>query len=262
MLAAFATSARVLDDQVKVSQYQEVATRNANFLLKHLRPNGHLSRAWRNNVTSNKVFLEDYASLIIGLLELYQTNFDNHWFVAACKLANEMITRFSDSNGGFFDTPNDGESLLIRPKDIQDNATPSGNSLACEALLKLAAFTDKGEYRDHAEKALALIVDPAMRYPMAFARWLSAADYALDNGKQIAVLYEAKEENARDLLNVIRSEYRPGIVVAASASPPPVDSPALLADRPLKDGKATVYVCENFVCKQPVNTVEELRSQL
>ncbi len=261
MLAAFAESARVLDDRDKTSQYLEVATRNANFLLNNLRPNGHLSRAWRKNIASNEVFLEDYASLIIGLLELYQTDFDNRWFGAARDLADEMIVRFSDSNGGFFDTPNDETSLLIRPKDLQDNAAPSGNSLACEALLKLAAFTGKGEYRDLAEKSLTLVVDSAMRDPTAFARWLSAADYALDNGRQIAVLYEARE-NARDLLDVIRSEYRPGVVAAASAYPPSKDSPTLLADRPLKDGKVTVYVCENFVCKQPVNTVEELKRQL
>ncbi len=261
MLTAFAESARVLDDRVKASQYLKVATRSANFLLKHLRSNGHLSRAWRNNLASNEVFLEDFASLIVGLLELYQTDFDNRWFATARELAEEMIARFSDSNGGFFDTPNDGEPLLIRPKDIQDNATPSGNSLGCEALLKLAAFTGEGKYRDLAEKALTLIVDPAMRHPTAFARWLSAADYALDNGRQIAVLYEAKE-NARDLLDVVRSEFRPGIVVAASAYPPSKDSPTLLADRPLKDGKATAYVCEDFVCKQPVNTVEELKRQL
>jgi uncharacterized protein YyaL (SSP411 family) len=262
MLAAFAESARALDGRTKALQYLEAAAHNANFILNNMRPAGQLRRAWRNGNTSNEVFLEDYASLIIGLLELYQTDFENRWFITACELADEMLARFSDPNGGFFDTPSDGKPLLIRPKDVQDNATPSGNSLACEALLKLAAFTGKGEYRDRAEKSLSLIVDPAMRYPTAFARWLSAADYALDNGRQVAVLYDAKEDTAGDLVNVIRAEYRPGIVVAASAYPPPKDAPALLANRPLKNGKATVYVCENFVCKQPVNSAEELKKQL
>ncbi len=107
----------------------------------------------------DEFFLEDYALLITGLLDLYQTDFDNHWFVAATELADDMLMRFRDSSRGFFDTPNDGETLLVRPKDLQDNATPSGNALACEALLKLSAFTDKSQYRDAAEKALRSITD-------------------------------------------------------------------------------------------------------
>ena len=130
-----------------------MATRSANFLLNNLYVNGKLHRSWRDGKTTDEVFLEDYASLIIGLLELYQTDFDNHWFTAAVELADNMLLRFGDSNGGFFDTPNNSKSLLIRPKDLQDNATPSGNALACEALLKLAAFTDKGEYRDAARES-------------------------------------------------------------------------------------------------------------
>src|SRR5581483_11539191 len=262
MLETFAEAARFLDDKQKSDQYLLLATRYADFLLTAVRPNGKLRRAWRNGNTTNEVFLEDYAALINGLLELYQTDFNNRWFKAAQELTDEMILRFSDPSGGFFDTPNDGETLLIRPKDIQDNATPSGNALACEALLKLASFTDKGQYRDLAEKALSLVVEPALRYPLAFARWLSAADYALDNGKQIAVLYEAEDKNARALLDVIRSDFRPNIVVASSSYPPSTDAPALLIDRPLKEGTSTVYVCENFVCKSPANTIEELRQQL
>ena len=174
------------------------------------------------------------------------------------ELADDMLLRFRDLSGGFFDTPNDGEALLIRPKDLQDNATPSGNALACEALLKLAAFTDKGEYRDAAEKALRLITDMALRYPMGFARWLSAADFALDNGKQIAVVFDAKNKDAQEMLQFIQTEYRPNTIIAASTYPPPKNAPALLMDRPLKENKPTVYVCEHFVCKQPVNSIQEL----
>ena len=262
MLHTFAEAARFIDDKQKSSDYLILATRNANFLLTNLYSDGSLHRSWRNGKTTKEVFLEDYASLIISLLELYQTDFNNRWFTAAQKLADEMITRFNDPAGGFFDTPSDGENLLIRPKDIQDNATPSGNALACDALLKLAALTDNGEYRDLAEKALTLVANPALRYPTAFARWLSTADFALDNGQQIAVVFEAKADNAQTLLNVIRSEYRPNIMVAASAYPPPNDAPSLLSDRPLKDGKPTAYVCEHFVCKRPVTTPEELQAQL
>jgi len=208
------------------------------------------------------VFLEDYGALILGLLELYQADFDNRWFVSARELTDEMIARFSDPEGGFFDTPNDGESLLIRPKDLQDNAVPSGNALACEALLKLAAFTDDGKYRDLAEKCLSLVSDSALRYPTGFACWLSTADFALGDVKQIALLHAAQDENILSFLDLINGEFRPNLVLASSTYPPAVDAPALLADRPLKEENITAYVCEDFVCKLPVNSLQALQNQL
>ncbi len=242
--------------------YYLLATRNAEFLLRELRPHGKLKHSWRDGKTTNEVFLEDHAALILGLLELYQTDFKDKWFASAKELADEMIEFFDDPSGGFFDTSKDGEQLLLRPKDVQDNATPSGNALACEALLKLAEFTGEGKYRDLAEKALRLVVGMATRYPTAFGRWLSAADMAVGNVKQVAVVYEAGGEDASGLLRVVRSQYRPNIIVAASAYPPPEDAPALLKDRPLKDGKPTVYVCEGFVCKNPITGIDELRQML
>ena len=259
MFHAFAEAGRVLDDEKKASEYIILAIRSANFLLNQLYSNGKLHRSWRDGKRTDEVFLEDYASLIIGLLALYQTDFDNHWFVVATELVDDMIIRFSDLSGGFFDTPNDGEALLIRPKDLQDNATPSGNALACDALLKLAAFTDQGKYRDTAEKALRLITDSTLSYPMAFARWLSAADFALGTGKQIAVVFDAKNEDAQEMIQFIQAEYRPNVIIAASTYPPPKNAPALLIDRPLKENKPTIYVCEHFVCKQPVNSIQELK---
>jgi len=239
-------------------KYYMLATRNAEFLLRELMPDGKLKHSWREGKTTNEVFLEDYASLILGLLELYQTDFNNKWFVSARELADEMIELFDDPNGGFFDTSKDGERLLLRPKDVQDNATPSGNALACESLLKLAEFSGDGKYRDLAEKSLRLVVGMATRYPTAFGRWLSAADLALGNTKQVAVVYEAGGENASELIRGVQSKFRPNIIVAASAYPPPEDAPALLNHRPLKDGKPTVYVCEGFVCKNPVTSIDEL----
>lgn len=258
MLSAFAVSARVFDNQ----DYLNAATRNADFLLSNLLPGAKLCRAWRNGKATDQVFLEDHAALILGLLELYQTDFDNRWFAAALKLADEMIEKFSDPNGGFFDTPKDGELLLFRPKDIQDNATPSGNALACEALLKLAAFTDEGKYRDLAEKSLTLIADHVSRYPLGFARWLSAAEIALGNTRQAAILGEAGEEMFERMIKYTRQEYRPGLVVAASSIPVPKDAPALLNDRVLLNNRPTAFVCEGFVCKQPTNDFEKFKAQL
>ena len=282
MLATVAEAARVLDsgrllpsdgqkeyDQ-QAGRFQKLASRNAEFLLAALRPDGKLRHSWRAGKSTHEVFLEDYGALILGLLELYQTDFNAKWFHTARELAEEMIDLFADPAGGFFDTSKEEKLLLLRPKDVQDNATPSGNALACEALLKLAAFTDDGKYRDTAEKALGLVVGLAVRYPTSFGRWLSAADFALGNTKQVAVVYARKEPGQSDadgadvsaLIGVVRSAYRPNAVLAASSYPPSKDAPTLLMERPLKDGKATAYVCEGFVCKSPVTSMTELNELL
>ena len=262
MLAAIAEAARALEDPNLQHKYLALATRNAEFLLEALRPDGKLKRSWRRGRITDEVFLEDYAALILGLIELYQTDFQDKWFAFAQELTEEMLELFSDSAGGFFDTSVDSKELLLRPKDLQDNATPSGNALACEALLKLAAFTDNGKYRDLAEACLRLVTNQALRYPTSFARWLSAADFALGKVKQVAVIYDSDPGKVRELLQTIRTQYRPNTVVAASPYPPSINAPSLLDDRPLKDGKPTAYVCEGFVCKMPVTTSSELQNLL
>jgi uncharacterized protein YyaL (SSP411 family) len=262
MLATFAEAARTLDEPSLQNKYLILATRNAEFLLDALRPNGKLKRSWRQGKITNEVFLEDYAALTLGLIELYQTDFQDRWFAAAQELVEDMIDLFNDPNSGFFDTSIENRDLLLRPKDLQDNATPSGNALACEALLKLAAFTDLGKYRDIAEQSLLLIVDQALRYPTSFARWLSAADFALGTVKQVAVVYESDPDEAREVLQSIQSEYRPNMILAGSSYPPSPNAPPLLADRMIKDDKPTVYVCEGFVCKMPVTSIPELQALL
>lgn len=263
MLAAIAEASRTLnnDSYLPENNLYQVTIRNVEFLLHALRPEGKLKHSWRDDRTTDEVFLEDYAALILGLLELYQTDFNEKWFLSAKELTDEMIDLFEDPNGGFYDTSKTGEVLLLRPKDVQDNATPSGNALACEALVKIAEFTGEGKYRDRAEKALGLVTNMAHQYPTAFGRWLSAADFALGNVKQVAVLFEAGE-NPSAFFQLIRSELRPSTIVASSTYPPPEDAPALLKDRPLINGKTTVYVCEGFVCKNPVTTLDELKPLL
>jgi len=262
MLLTLAEASQVLDDKNKAHQYNEMATRNAEFLLSSLRPEGKLHRSWRNGIATNEVFLEDFSALILGLLELYQTDFENHWFTTARELTDEMIERFSDPSGGFFDTPDDAEALLVKPKDIQDNATPSGNAMACMALLKLGALTDGGNYHDYAERGLNLVAASAARFPTSFAYWLGAADQEINSGKQIAVIFKDQIDSEEPLLEAIRSEYRPNAVIAASKYPPSTDAPSLLQQRPLVEGMTTAYVCEHFTCKQPVNSTQDLLSQL
>jgi uncharacterized protein len=258
MLAAFAEAGRVFNN----ANYLEIAARNADFLLTASRPGGRLRRAWRLGQAGNEVFLEDYASLILGLVELYQSDFNPRWFQEANTLAGEMLLQFSDPGGGFFDTPSGAESLLTRPKDLQDNATPCGNALAIDALLKLGAFTERTEWHEQALKALGLVAEQAARYPTAFGRWLCAADFALGNVKQVAIIGALSDRRTAALLAEIRKAYLPNLVVAASSYPPSKGSPALLKDRPMLGGKPTAYVCEGFICRQPETDLEEFRKQL
>ena len=261
MLIAFAEAARVFDNP----DYLDLATRNADFLLTALRPDGQLRRAWREGQASSEVFLADYAALILGLLELYQSDFNNRWFIEAQELANEMIEKFGDAEGGFFDTTNEAakaSTLPIRPKELQDNAIPSGNALAAEALLNLDALTGNTDNRQRAEDTLGLVSEFVGMYPTAFAQWLSGADFAVHNVKQVAVMGDLGRGETQALLAEIRSSYRPNMVVAQSPYPTPENAPELLHNRPLKEGNPTVYVCEGFTCQLPVTTPEDLRKQL
>jgi uncharacterized protein YyaL (SSP411 family) len=258
MLATLAECARFLGAE----KYTLMATRNAQFLVSALRPEGKLRHAFRNGKTGNEVFLEDYAALILGLLELYQTDFDPVWFSLARDLAGEMIPAFGDSEDGFFDTPKESNPVLIRPRELQDNATPSGNALAAEALLKLAAFDGNETWRKLGLGALGQIPRLAEKYPTAFARWLSAVDFSLANVKQVAILGKAGDPGVQAFLEALNSSYRPNLVLAAAPFPVPAGAPALFLEKTLIDGKATAYVCESFTCKLPVTKREDLEQQL
>ncbi|MBI5648999.1 MAG: thioredoxin domain-containing protein [Chloroflexi bacterium] len=254
MLAAFAEAARVLhrDD------YRAIAERNADFVLAELRgSDGRLLRSWKDGAARLNGYLEDYANFAEGLLALYETTFDEKWFIAARELADAMLAHFVDARGGFFDTRDDHETLITRPKDVQDNATPSGNAMAVTVLLKLAALTGDARYRDPAERALAMLQRALVAAPLGFAQWLGALDFALAPVNEIAII--GKRENARALLEVIDRAYRPNQVIALGASASAIP---LLHNRAQIGGRATAYVCQNFACQMPVTEADALAAQL
>jgi uncharacterized protein YyaL (SSP411 family) len=257
-LAAFADAARILDRPA----YRVAAERNAAFMLEAMQtPDGRLLRAWRAGTARLNAYLEDYAGVVDGLLALYEDTFDARWFVEARRLADVMIARYRDPAGGFFDTSDDHEALAVRPKGIQDNATPSGNALAATVLLRLAALTGEGTYRDLAEGALRLAQPLLAQYPTAFAQWLSAHDFALARTREIAIVGDPDAPDTRALLNVVRAAYRPHQVVALGR-PGEQQRVPLVAGRAPLDGHATAFVCENFACNLPVTNPEALKAQL
>jgi uncharacterized protein len=262
MLAAFAQAARAFWGTSQGTEYYQIAIRNARFLLSKLYRENRLHRSWREGYSSQEVFLEDYAGLILALLELYHTDFDNSWYAHALDLTEEMVPLFNDPDGGFFDTTVDEVNILFRPKDLQDNATPCGNSMACEVLLKMAALSDSSDFRQKAEEMLEAVAEQAVRYPTGFARWLSSMDFAMANIKQIAIIGDLASEDTQSMLTILRKGYSPNWVVAASPLPLPKNAPGLLLDRPSTGGRPTAYVCEGFVCKFPVTDAKALLDQL
>ena len=258
MLVVFSEAAKYLGRL----EYLGPAIRNANFLLRELYQDERLLRSWRNDTAHHNGYLEDYASLSLALLSLYQSDPNPRWFVMAQKLVDELVSNFKDSDGGFFDTRDDHEKLVIRPKELKDNAIPSGNALAVLALLQIAAYTGNGGWRDLAVEMLVELQIVMVGYPGVFAQWLCALDFAIGPVREIAILGNSQDPEYQALVDQIWKRYRPRTIVASSNHPPHPTAPPLLTDRPLLNEKPTVYVCERFVCQQPVTNTKDLAEQL
>jgi uncharacterized protein YyaL (SSP411 family) len=257
MIAAFADAAMAFDD----TRWSDLARGAADLLLSKMRTaEGRLLRSWKDGRALHLAVLEDYADFAEGLLALYEATFDERYFVAARELADTMLDHFGDPQGGFFDTADDHEALIARPKDTQDNAVPSGGAMAATVLLKLAAFTGEARYGEAAAAAMAAVAPLAQRYPTAFAQWLDAICFALSDPVEIAVSGDPRTDDASALLGVVRESFRPFAVVAAGQSDG--TRVPLLVARPVRDGRATAYVCRNFACRAPVTEPADLASQL
>ncbi|HMQ30271.1 MAG TPA: thioredoxin domain-containing protein [Chloroflexaceae bacterium] len=246
--------------------YTVAAARCARFLLAQLRrPDGRLLRSWKDGRPGPLAFLEDYALLVDGLLALHAADGDALWLGEAIGLADAMLDLFwDDEAGGLYDTARDQEALVVRPRDIGDNATPSGNSVAAEALLRLAALTGRELYRERAEAILAGAAPLMARFPAGFGRMLCAADLASARVAELALVGEPGAPDTAALLEAALHPYRPHLVVARAA-PGDAAGPALtplLRDRPALEGRATAYVCEGFVCRLPVTAPADLAEQL
>ncbi len=228
-IGAFADAARLLadDDAPAAGRYRDTAVAAATSILAGLRrPDGRLGRSWKDGRSSGEGVLEDYADLADGLLALYDATFDERWFVGARELADAILDHFVDPAGGFFDTADDHETLVTRPKDPQDNATPSGGSMATRVLLRLAALTGEARYREAAERALASVTTFLGRYPTGFANWLSAAALATGGIVELAIAGDPADPATRALLVVAREGEPPNLVVAVAADPDRVGHPA------------------------------------
>ncbi|MGQ9522515.1 MAG: thioredoxin domain-containing protein [Anaerolineae bacterium] len=253
-LAAFADGARILGRE----DYRAAAERSARFLLENLRrPDGRLWHVWTEGQAYVEGLLDDYTHLADGLLALYQATFDPQWYRAAADLMESVRAHFA-APVGFYDTADDHEPLIVRPRNLQDNAVPSGNAEAAFVLLQLAGLSGDLSLAEEARRSLGEVQTMLARYPLAFGLWLVALDYALADPWEIAVVGSPEAEDTRALLEVL-SGYRPHQVLAVGLPGTPVP---LLADRPMVQGQATAYLCRGGVCREPVTDPERLGALL
>ena len=260
MLAAFAEAAAVLGRP----DYAVVAESNAAFLLAALRQDGRLLRAYKDGRAKLTGYLEDYAFLISGLIALHEATFGPRWLLAAIDLGASMVDLFWDeASGQLYDTGRDHEELVIRPRDTSDNAIPSGSSMAADVLLRLSVITGDPELQQRAASALRSARDIMVRFPTGAGNWLCALDYYLSATKEITIVGDRGAPDTQSLVSEVYRNYLPnrvlvggnGIDVSLAALP-------LMEGRDMVDGRATAYVCQNYVCQLPVHDAPALASQL
>ena len=262
MIGSMALAGRVLD---RVA-YVEEASKAADFILDNMRNDRGLLRSHRQGVSKFNAYLDDYAFLIVGLVDLYEASFDPRWIRAASDLAREMIARYWDEEeGAFFFTAHDHEELIVRRKMTQDGAVPSGNSMAALGLLRLARLSGEVEFEERGEGVLRSFGEYLGRAPAAFHMMLVALDFYLDTPMEVAIVGERGAEDTRAALRAVGSSFIPNTVLALKSESFAEEADAavpLLQGKSMVDGRAAAYVCENFTCKEPLTDMNALKKAI
>jgi len=268
MIASLARAASAFNEP----RYAEAASRAADFILTHLRDErGRLLKRYRLGESAFPATLEDHAFMAWGLVELYQATFEERWLREAIAILDEMEAHFLDGkNGGFFLSADDGEKLIVRPKEIYDGAIPSGNSVAALALLEVARITGKTRYEELADGIFRAFSNQVLRAPSAHAMLMQAVDFAAGPSFEVVVAGDPEAEDTRAMLARLRSIYAPTKVLVLrpdtggeEKSPPSIAglAPFTAAQR-ARDGKATAYLCRNFACEAPTHDVDAVARSL
>jgi hypothetical protein len=257
MLRALAEVARTLDQP----QARELAVANADFMFRELVRGDRVFRVHKDGVNRINGMLEDHAAAGLAALGMYELTFDGAWMRRAADLAHSAVAWFwDDTANAFFDTASDHETLITRPREITDNAVPSGTSLAVELLLRVAELTADIELRRRAVFVCEALADPMKRHPTAFGHLLGAAELAAFGAVELAIAGDPASPDFQALAREAASRYLPALVLAGGSAAN--DSPALLAGRTARDGRATAYVCRSHSCDAPVTDPGKLGEQL
>ena len=239
------------------------AEKNAEFILNDLVVNGRLLRTWRDGRAKIFGYLEDYAFLVDGLISLYEATFDRRWLDEARFFGDRIPELFRDEGDEvLYDTGSDHDRLIVRPRDLFDNAVPCGNSGAAMALLRLGLHTGDSKYQETAMTALSSVSEFMQRVPNGFAWWLCALDFHLARVQEVVVMGAVDDPDTSRLLDTARSGFSPNRIFAGAAASSDDEHFPLLAGKTLIGGKATAYLCENYACLTPTTDPEEFARQL
>jgi uncharacterized protein YyaL (SSP411 family) len=260
-LRALAEAGRVLGRP----DYVAAAVRTAEFLLGTMRVDGRLLRTARGGQARILGYLEDHAMVAAALVELYEATFERRWLDEARRLADDMLRLFwDDAVEGFYDTGHDAERLIVRPRNLFDNAVPSGSSVAIETLLRLSVLTGEGSYEARALQALRPLADLLARHPSGFGRFLCALDFHLGPRVEVALVAPAGDGGAQALAEEVFGRFLPNRVVAGMVAGDTAAAAGLplLESRQAVGGRATAYVCRNYACELPATDRATLARQL
>ena len=254
MISGFARAAQVLDEP----RYLAAASAAAGFLQAKLydRKTGLMKRRYRSGHVAIPGFLDDYAFLIQGLLDLYEASFDVRWLSWAVRLQETQDRLFWDSNqGGYFATSGDDPSILARMRDDYDGAVPSPNSVAAMNLLRLWQMTDRKAWEEKAKKSFAVFGQRLQRAPQALPQLVAALDFSLSNPKQIIIAGDPTGADTRALLRLVHERFIPNKILlladGAQGQQQLAEWLPFIKGMRRKQGRATAYICENYVCKLP-----------
>ena len=264
MIRGMAVGYQLLNDQ----RYLEAAEKSADFILTELsQADGLLLRTYRAGKSHLNAYLEDYSYLSAGLVALYEASFNPRWLQQAERLTEIMIEQFwDDSSSGFFFTGKAHESLIVQSKSAYDSATPSGTAMAVHSLLRLAKHLDRPDFREKAVQALGLYYHQMENAPSGSGQLLCELEFLLSTPREIAVVGEKNADDTKVVLQEIHGRFLPNKILALldpsnNKSSADVSTP-LTAGKTQIEGKATVYVCENYACQVPTTDVVELGTLL
>ncbi|SMD13246.1 thioredoxin domain-containing protein [Sporomusa malonica] len=259
MIAALAKAGRVLQR----ADYTQAAERAIEFIFAKLTAEDgkRLLARYRDGDAAYLGYVDDYAFMVWGLLEVYETTFNPKYLRQALHLSQDLKELFWDKeNGGFYFTGNDGEELLMRQKEIYDGAIPSGNSVAALALLKLGRLTENNEYTSMAEAMFSCFSSEIAHYPRAYTYFLLALDYYLSAPSHIVIAGEREDPHVQAMLALAGRSFMPETTLVYNDPAHQTDNWELIpvaAGQEAVRGQATAYICENFACQQPVHTIED-----
>ena len=260
MIAALAKGAQAFDE----SEYAEAARRAADFILGNMsKPDGRLWHRYRDGQAGVEANLDDYAFLVWGLIELYEITFDAQYLEAALKLTDNMVKHFWDKDGGgLYLTPDDGESLLVRKKEIYDGAIPSGNSVAMLNLLRLGHMISNSDLEEKAAKIGSAFSGSVKQSPSAHTQLMVSLDFAIGPCYEVVIAGKAKAEDTKAMVKALRARFLPNKVVLLNPlgrnSPMIAKLAEFTRNQPSINGRATAYVCMSYNCKPPTTDINQM----